>query len=380
MQEPILTIDVVLDDSFSVTGGKQTVNMITFHGSAQSGLFDGVILPGGVDTQHHPIGGTGTLSARYMLDGKDLCGAPCRIYVDNTAQTCNGPPTTHPVLTTNSRALAFLESAELEGRLVGTEKGVCITVTEKTVPFTREAVTVKLANKTICGELYLPQNGADKHPLVIASHGYGSCCAHMRGEMEQLASRGIACLAYDFCGGGNQSTSSGRTEDMSILTERSDLMDVFAYASALDFADKDRIYLYGSSQGGLVSALAAALLQEKVAGIFLQFPAFCIPDDWAAEKGKAEPQVYDFMGMKIGRRYADDLPDEDIFTLAAAYKGPAVIFHGDADSLVKLHYSERLVKEYENAELFVYPAQGHGFAAPFTRAMLGTVAQRILNK
>ena len=380
MQEPILTIDVTLDESFSVTGAKQTVNMITFHGSAQSDLFDGVILPGGVDTQHHPKGGAGRLSARYMLDGKDLCGEPCRIYVDNTAHTCDGPMTTHPVLTTNSRALAYLESADLEGSLVGTEKGVCITVTEKTEPVTREEITIELENKTIYGELYLPQSGAGKLPLVIASHGYGSCCAHMRSDMELLASYGIACFAYDFCGGGKHSRSSGSTLEMRILTEQRDLLDVFAYASTLDFVDRERIYLYGSSQGGLVSALAAAQLQDKIAGIFLQFPAFCIPDDWAAEKGKAEPLVYDFMGMQIGRRYADDLPDEDIFTLAAAYKGPAVLFHGDADSLVRLHYSERLAKEYEHAELFVYPGQGHGFASPFTRAMLGTVAQRILSK
>lgn len=376
--DPILTIDVKLDGHYSVKGTEQSVNMICFHGSAQSELFEGVILPGGVDTQFIENEGRGQLSARYMLEGKDLCGQPCRIFIHNQAQTDDASPLpTHPRVVTDSKTLAYLEKTQLEGSLVATEGGVCIAVKDKTVPFRREEHILQFEDKTIYGEMYLPQDGAKTHPLLIASHGYNSCSEHMRTEMEQFAMRGIAVYCYDFCGGSTRSKSTGRTEEMSILTEQRDLLDVFQAVSALAYVDAQRIYLYGSSQGGFVSALAAPQLQDRIRGIFLQFPAFCIPDDWGDKKTQQTPETFDFMGMVIGRKYIDDLPDEDVFDIAARYKGPVCIFHGDADALVKLHYSERLANACTNAELHVYPGQGHGFTTPFLRAMIGKIVSVI---
>lgn len=378
MLDPVLSIHVKLDGSYEVKGSQRSINMIPFHGNADCGLFKGEILPGGVDTQYYPNGRQGMLSARYMLEGSDLCGKKCRLFIDNKAATGVEPMVTTPEIVTDSRALNWLETAKLHGAIVGEEGGIRIEIREETCGFTREEVYFDFAGKKIYAELYKPQLRQEKYPLVIASHGYNSCCRHMRQDMELLAQRGIAVCCYDFCGGGTQSLSSGKTEAMSIKTEIRDLLDVFEEASKLPFVDAKRIYLYGSSQGGFVSALAAPQLAERIRGIFLQFPAFCIPDDWNDKKTQKTPAAFEFMGMVIGRCYIDDLPDEDVSGIAAQYEGSVVIFHGDKDGLVKLHYSERLAKEYKNAELFVYPEQGHGFAPQFTYAMMGKVAQAIL--
>lgn len=378
--EAILTIDVKLDESHSVRGAKETINMICFHGEAHSDVFDGRILPGGVDTQFIGNDGNGMLSARYMLEGKDVCGNPCRIFIHNQAQTGQeAPMRTVPVVVTDSPVLQYLEKAELEGELVGTEDGVCITVRDKVVPFERKEHVLELGDRRIYGELYVPLDGMEKHPLLIASHGYNGCCEYMRDEMAEVVKRGIAVYCYDFCGGGNKSRSTGKTWEMSVKTEMRDLRDVLDAMTQLECVDTQRVYLYGSSQGGFISGLVAPEVQERIRGIFLQFPAFCIPDDWNDKKAQETPDKFDFMGMEIGRCYIDDLPEEDVFDIAARYAGPAVIFHGDADGLVKLKYSEKLAEKYENAKLYVYPEQGHGFSEPFLKVMFGEIVQKILH-
>ena len=105
MLDPVLSIHVKLDGSYEVKGGQRSINMIPFHGNADCGLFKGEILPGGVDTQYYPNGRQGMLSARYMLEGSDLCAKKCRLFTDNKAATGVEPMVTTPEIVTDSRAL-----------------------------------------------------------------------------------------------------------------------------------------------------------------------------------------------------------------------------------------------------------------------------------
>ena len=134
-------------------------------------------------------------------------------------------------------------------------------------------------DKTIRGMEYLP--AGEKLPVVIMSHGFGGCQAEMSDWAERLAEMGLAVYTYDFCGGG-RGISDGDTADMTVLTEREDLATVLAYVQALPYTDNDRIVLWGFSQGGFVSALAAARIGEQIRGLVLIYPAFCIPDDGRA--------------------------------------------------------------------------------------------------
>ena len=51
MGKLVLSIEVDIDESYSVTGGNGNVTMIRFHGKSECENFKGEVLPGGVDTQ-----------------------------------------------------------------------------------------------------------------------------------------------------------------------------------------------------------------------------------------------------------------------------------------------------------------------------------------
>ena len=61
----------------------------------------------------------------------------------------------------------------------------------------------------------------------------------------------------------------------------------------------------------------------------------------------------------------------DAFESAKKYKKPVLIVHGDADNVVPLADSERVVKMYKNARLHVIPGAGHGFDNDQFAKMIG---------
>ena len=122
MIEEILTITVHCLPARVVTGRKHTICMIPFTGEAAGPYFTGEVLGQGVDTQRYPAGGgPGTLSARYMLEGRDYTGAACRIFIEN-----NGSDLEHctPTIITDSQALSHWENAPLSARVVPREEVV----------------------------------------------------------------------------------------------------------------------------------------------------------------------------------------------------------------------------------------------------------------
>lgn len=106
-----------------------TVRMILFNGRCEGKYFNGTILPGGVDTQLIREGASGTLSARYMLEGYDSEGQLCHIYIENNAD--HGSPDTCPILHTDSPALKWLETETLAGRIENPDGQLVITIYRK---------------------------------------------------------------------------------------------------------------------------------------------------------------------------------------------------------------------------------------------------------
>ena len=164
---------------------------------------------------------------------------------------------------------------------------------------------------------------------------------------------------------------------MSIFTELDDLEAVIPKMKELDFVDSGNILLVGASQGGAVSALAAAAHPEDVRGLVLVYPAFVIPDD--ARKAFSDisevPDEYQLMGMTIGKAYYEGLFDFDIFEAIAPYTGNVLIIHGDADALVPLSYSERALDVYASAELKVIDGANHGFTEEEARQAIAWILE-----
>lgn len=214
----------------------------------------------------------------------------------------------------------------------------------------------------IFGRLYIPESEADRYPAVILSHGFNCVGDSMADVARELAENGFVAYTFDYRGGSNLSRSSGSTLEMSVESERRDLCRVTEMISGLDITDDSRIYLYGESQGGFVAALTAAEMPEKIARMFLLYPAFCIPDQWLSKDSESMSGPFEFFGgVKLSKAFYDGVPRYDVFERMRNYSNPVLIYHGSCDEVVDVSYSERLAREFPNAELNVVKGAGHGF-------------------
>ncbi len=133
--------------------------------------------------------------------------------------------------------------------------------------------------QSIYGKLYRPANATGKQPIVIYSHGLAGNYEILENFAKALAEKGITGYAFDFRGGGDKSQSSGKTTEMTVLTEVDDLKNIVAAVKKWDFVDANKIVLLGESQGGAVSALTAAEMPNEIAGLITFYPAYAMVDD-----------------------------------------------------------------------------------------------------
>ena len=102
--------------------------MLPFTGSAEGDCFTGEIIGTGVDTQKIEKDQLVSLSARYMLEGKDYTGKECKIFIENNGSSLDN---CIPTLVTDSEALAAWQQADLVSRVMPAEKGVTVQIWEK---------------------------------------------------------------------------------------------------------------------------------------------------------------------------------------------------------------------------------------------------------
>jgi len=218
----------------------------------------------------------------------------------------------------------------------------------------------------IYGYALIPKDGKKKHPLVIYSHGFSGMLIAGVPTAKALAEHGVACYVFDFPGGNVNSKSDGKIEEMSILSEREELKAILDQALKLDWVDKNNVFLSGESQGGCVSALAAAQSYKKLRGLILIYPAFLIPDAMRYLYPDIQnlKQPVDAASLGYGEKYPLDARTVDIWESIAPFKKPVVIIHGTADEMVDIWYSEKALRVYDKAELKIIEGAPHGFYMP----------------
>lgn len=219
-------------------------------------------------------------------------------------------------------------------------------------------------------------------PLVIFSHGLGANVEHEEEVQKTLAKAGIAVFSFEFAGGSSSSApmSEGLTTEMSVLTEVQNLKDAIRIASGLEYADPQKIYLMGSSQGGLVTALTAEEV-TNIAGLFLFYPAFSLPEDIRSSFPKLDevPETFNLLGTKIGKKYITDIYDMDPYANLEKLGMPVHIFHGKDDNIVPITASQKTMKRLKDARLTTLEDTGHALT-PEQQAQIGfEIADEIYN-
>lgn len=217
--------------------------------------------------------------------------------------------------------------------------------------------------KNIYGFSYVPETDG-KVPLVILSHELCGTHKNMEHFAEALAGNGYAAYIFDFCGGSTSSKSDGLTTKLSVMTEVSDLEAILKAAKTWDFVDTDKIVLLGGSMGGVVTAITASRHIDEIAGTVLFYPAFVLKDNLKSQfSSKSEiPNTFIFRKwIEVGRNFAEDIWDYDLYSELGKNTKPVLILHGDADTCVPMQYSEKAAEIYPYSEYYVIPGGEHGF-------------------
>ena len=238
------------------------------------------------------------------------------------------------------------------------------TLGDKEYKVSAQVLTVPAGNRTLFGELLLPQGVPGKLPTVIVSHGLNSSGDNAKKLVGMsLAMSGFAVYCFDFWGGNLHSKSGGKMWEMSVFTEQEDLNAVIDCIKTLDTTDPEKLFLLGESQGGFVTGITAAQRPRDIRAVIEYYPAFCIPEDAQARHGSVEniPEIENFGGSKLGRVYSEKLFDYDVYKVIPAYTGPVLILHGDNDKAVNISYGRRAAQVYEHAEFVCLPGEIHGF-------------------
>ena len=121
----LLTIQVV------ITGSKMIAEKdgyreceVSFTGYCDNDLFQGSILPKGVDVQKQYGDGAAVLRAEYTLVGRDYEMNACSIHIVNQKKGSRYKPT----VTTDSKALAYLNDLDMTASLEGFPGGLTVRV------------------------------------------------------------------------------------------------------------------------------------------------------------------------------------------------------------------------------------------------------------
>ncbi len=225
-------------------------------------------------------------------------------------------------------------------------------ILESSSLITKEEYLIYQEEIKIYGNLYKPENYSEdtSYPLIIMSHSANVNSDTLSSYARRSASLGYLVYTFDFPG----SSSSSRSTNIplcTIFTEidtLSFIVDYFSFTSNIN-----KIFLFGTSQGGLVSSVVAdEKADEKedlISGLILFYPAYNIPET-----------ILKFPSLS-DKEYVEQLKDYNVYDHIGKFKKDVLIVHGTSDFMVPYSYSERANELYEHSTLFLVEGANHGF-------------------
>lgn len=192
----VMTMVMESGEMYSVNGDTCQVEMQYFKGSVSGDFFTGQTKKDGtVVTKRYKEGETKVCS-RYMLSGTDPDGQKCSVFIEeNGVASEDGSIVTRPTVITDSKALAWLETADLQGRIGENEEGQKIMdifwneTNEEAVtppPIVRPDTTKDYSNEVLTVTIDIGATDAVSGSTGNASmiHFKGaSDCANFKGEI-----------------------------------------------------------------------------------------------------------------------------------------------------------------------------------------------------
>jgi len=312
-----------------------------------------------------------------------------------------------------TRILLLLIVGTVSGLLIflGTSMGLGQSYTKENISWTNGDVKLQ-------GTLYLPKTDGP-HPCAVFIHGsgtlsrFGRSGSMFREHAERLSAQGLAFLIYDKRGAGR---STGDWKKATLQDLADDALGGVALLRKRKDIDAQKIGLFGNSQGGWITLMAAHQNSEIAFIVTLSGPTITpaeqghyITEAALRKKGYAEDdiqaalkldrQVTEVYRKNTGREaaqkaidaakgkkwFADaalgiqpedswnwkwyrDLPfDLDPMPLLNDLKIPLLAVHGENDMLVPADRSAETIEQLKNAgkdfRAVVFPGIGHGINA-----------------
>lgn len=225
----------------------------------------------------------------------------------------------------------------------------------------------------IWGKLYLPE-GEGPFPVIIMSSGFRARGTFNEGWAKQFAASGYAAAIFDFAGSAAMTQSGGNLTDLSVFSEAADLNVVLDSLAAMDKIDRENIFLFGHSFGGLVSAYVGCNRAEEVRGMILVEPSFQLKDTVMADYPDLD-EIPDVMYTPdfLGKIFFVDLYSFDIYDLLPNYAKNVLIFSATAANSVGGLYPEylpRAAETFPSAELVTVDGADHQFQGAAGETMM----------
>jgi len=227
---------------------------------------------------------------------------------------------------------------------------------------TKKSLTCYVDGGKIPGLIYLPE-GDGPFPATILISGLGATYASVENDAKYLAENGIAGVIFDCRGYYIGHVTDGKYVEKTPSTCVTDIMAVTDIISEYPAIDKDNIFLWGHSYGGLITTLTAAENPDRFKGLMCVDPAYFMPDEcrltYLNDTAIPETDDFDFVIQK----HSKELLFIDIFEKMKSYSNKAIIFTGTdgTNHEVDPRLFERAIECFPDAELNITEGANHFF-------------------
>ena len=206
----------------------------------------------------------------------------------------------------------------------------------------------------------------DKIAILCHGHSSGKSNKSFQTIVPILNSNNVSTFRFDFYGNGE---SDGKFEESDLSESIDDTLQAIKLVKDKGF---NKIILLGSSFGGL-SSIITATKSKNLYALILKSPVSDYGEVHLIRYGEGGIKEWKKTGqtlrdpldhkrkLKLNYSFAEDYEKYDTYDLAKQIKIPTLIVHGDADEIVPIDQSKKLVKIIPNARLVLVEGARHRY-------------------